>query len=229
MEIICSTIKLAPVNFVKSNTSHTFITFDDSKLVTIRGLSRANINRTVEEVEGIKQETITADLELNRPSLTSSLRRSGYSLWVCQLLTADGDSTIIGSKEYPALVSFNGSDVDDTISLTAVQPADSYAIATLASIGVVFDKDEYYTKKEVDNLLNNQMSILVNAINSVQSQLNRHIVDFNTLSKNVTGLDLRLDAHIKQCTGSSYLFKTADRQDIDELFDKTSTTTNLQD
>lgn len=120
-EQICSTIVMCPAKYVVACTETNFLASDQSKVVTLRSRSRAQLNRSEKNTDGGKlmEEDITFTFEDN--SITSTLRKSKFKYWIARINTIDGYTRTIGSLRYPAVMELEGTDTNDTLVLKTKQ------------------------------------------------------------------------------------------------------------
>ena|GEM_PF-2193476 len=121
--LVCSHVRLCPSRQVSTITERGFLAEQDATIVTLQGARRAAYGTQVEASGGIMQETVRLTVEVNRPELTHALRRSGFCWWVCEALLSDGSTLMVGDMQFPASISFSGSDSQDSMTLTAIRPA----------------------------------------------------------------------------------------------------------
>ena len=120
-EQICSSVILCPAKYVAACTDTNFLASDDSKVVSLRSRSRAQFNRSEKNTDGGKllNEDVTFIFEDN--SITAALRKSKFKYWVARVYTVDGNTRMIGSLRYPAVMELEGTDTNDTLILKTKQ------------------------------------------------------------------------------------------------------------
>lgn len=120
-EQICSSVVLCPAKYVAACTDTNFLASDDSKVVSLRSRSRAQFNRSEKNTDGGKllNEDVTFIFEDN--SITAALRKSKFKYWVARVYTVDGNTRMIGSLRYPAVMELEGTDTNDTLILKTKQ------------------------------------------------------------------------------------------------------------
>lgn len=112
---------MCPAKYVVACTETNFLASDQSKVVTLRSRSRAQLNRSEKNTDGGKlmEEDITFTFEDN--SITSTLRKSKFKYWIARINTIDGYTRTIGSLRYPAVMELEGTDTNDTLVLKTKQ------------------------------------------------------------------------------------------------------------
>lgn len=121
-EIVCAGVRLVPHRYVKKTTDRSFEVSKTEKVVSLRGNARAQLQRHVAHEDGCMVEEVQVSLSFDKPELTLPLRNRPLHWWVAQIDMADGSMLMIGSKEFPARLETDGTDTDDTITLTTRKP-----------------------------------------------------------------------------------------------------------
>lgn len=122
IDIVCAGVRLVPHKYVKASYQRGFEPSNTQKVVSVRGNARAQWQRRVAHEDGCMVEEIQVTLSFDNPGNTLLLRNRPLHWWVAQIDTADGNTLMIGSKDFPAKLETDGTDTDDTITLTTRKP-----------------------------------------------------------------------------------------------------------
>lgn len=120
--IVCSGIRLCPHKYVISSDASGFMASDNTMVISIRGNARAKLQRHVSHNDGMMTEEVQVTLSFDKPADTVPLRNRNLHWWVAELDTADGGILLMGSKAFPCRIETDGTDTDDTITLTTQRP-----------------------------------------------------------------------------------------------------------
>lgn len=120
-ELICSSVVLCPAKYVTACTDTNFLSSDDSKVISLRSRSRAQFNRSEKNSDGGKLLEEDVTFTFNDSSITAALRKSKFKYWVARVYTAEGNTRMIGSLRYPAVLEMEGTDSSDTLTLKTKQ------------------------------------------------------------------------------------------------------------
>lgn len=120
--ILCSSIRLCPNVDVWTTTDTTFEPLDPASVVTIRCNGKLQFQRDVRHDDSGMVEELQVSFTVNDPAVTAVLRQHNLHWWVAEVKTADGNSLMIGSKDYPASLTTTGSDTSDNVTLTVIRP-----------------------------------------------------------------------------------------------------------
>lgn len=120
--IVCSTVELIPHIYVESTDGSEYVPTESGHVVAVRSRGRCQLQRTVHPTDVGMVEELQLTIVLADPSQTSVLRGRNLRWWVARCLTGDNKAILIGSKDFPASLQTDGSDTDDTVTLTTQRP-----------------------------------------------------------------------------------------------------------